>query len=360
MLSLKTIGMPCIGPRVRPAARSSVERARVGDRRRVQRQHRSQRRPVAIEAATAGPDIRGRRLRTSSRRGVSASWICGAVFSTTVNGAAGAPVARRRQFDDLRSLQRRQAAQIRRRNQLTRDGGHARDFGSGLGNLRRGARVRRRILRRDERIPKRDRKAAARIVDLAQSLHDEGHQRDGLSGLHRQREYVADVRGIVARPAAGEGIAVHVADAGEQTGRVRAEHVGGWPVARRARARARRRCIAFCITVTNVSPRSIARSPLDDVATVTGPPSSKAPAAPPQATSTIAILARAVREAVDVAQVVGVRRREDAARDQDVAPQHRRDRVEALARRRGRGRSRSGTAARTSVAPPDARTRILR
>ncbi len=46
------------------------------------------------------------------------------------------------------------------------------------------------------------------------------------------------------------------------------------------------RCV-FCITVTNVSLTSIMWSPLDVAATVVGPPSSKAPAAPPHATLTV-------------------------------------------------------------------------
>ena len=43
---------------------------------------------------------------------------------------------------------------------------------------------------------------------------------------------------------------------------------------------------AFCITVTKPSSGSMARFPFDVVATATRPPSSYAPAAPPQATST--------------------------------------------------------------------------
>ena len=89
--------------------------------------------------------------------------------------------------------------------------------------------------------------------------------------------------------------------------------------------------LAFCITVTNESVRSMMRSPFDDVATTTGPPSSNAPAAPPQATSTSCGSRGGVREAIDIAQVVGVFRREDPARHDDRARQDGRDRIEALA-----------------------------
>ena len=58
---------------------------------------------------------------------------------------------------------------------------------------------------------------------------------------------------------------------------------GPWPDGPRIGSATR---FAFCITVTKVSARSIRRSPFDVVATVTGPPSSNAPAAPPHATST--------------------------------------------------------------------------
>ena len=97
MLSLKMIGMPCIGPRVLPAARSA-----------------SSARASAIAAGfsasiecSAGPcrsnlESRARYSRTTScvvvSPRVSASWICGAVCSTTVNRAAGAAPPVRRQL----------------------------------------------------------------------------------------------------------------------------------------------------------------------------------------------------------------------------------------------------------------------
>ena len=61
------------------------------------------------------------------------------------------------------------------------------------------------------------------------------------------------------------------------------------------------------------------------------PPSSNAPAAPPQATSTMRSSFADVREGIEIAKVVGVLRREDRASDDDAVAEQGRDRVEAFA-----------------------------
>ena len=77
MLSLKTIGTPWNGPRTRPAARSASQRARVGDRARVERQHRRGTSGRGDRRATAAPGTRGRCPRTSTSPRVIASCSCG-------------------------------------------------------------------------------------------------------------------------------------------------------------------------------------------------------------------------------------------------------------------------------------------
>ena len=232
MLSLKITGMPCSGPRAPPAARSasSARASAIADGLSASIER-------SVGPWRSSSDSRARYSRTMSSEvvspRVSASWICGTVFSKTVNGAtgarAGAPTRQLTICDRCSGVRPRTSGAA---TSWRATSGDARDLRAGRRNLRRGARVRRRVLRRHQRVAQRDRKAAARIVDLAQPLHDEGHQRGGLSRLQRQREHVADVRRIVAGPAVGERIGVHVADGGQQAGRVRAEHVRGRTVAR--------------------------------------------------------------------------------------------------------------------------------
>ena len=66
-----------------------VARAGVGDRARIEREHRAERRAVAIVERAAASGTRGRCPRRSMSPRVIASCSCGTVFSKTVNGAGG-------------------------------------------------------------------------------------------------------------------------------------------------------------------------------------------------------------------------------------------------------------------------------
>ena len=136
-----------------------------------------------------------------------------------------------RPVDDLRSLQGRQAAQVRRGHQLPGDCGHARDLGPGGRHLRIGSGI-------DgfpsyQRVLERNGRATTGIVDLREPLHDERHQGRGLARAQAQREDIADVRGVHPRPGRVEGIAVDVADRCQRTA-AGAQHVRGRPVTRGA------------------------------------------------------------------------------------------------------------------------------
>ena len=268
---------------------------------------------MPFEHGESRADTRARRPPTSSVHCVSASWIWGS-FSRPPETAPPP----RRATRQLTICERCNGVRPRTSGEATSRRAMAvtRDLRAGRRNLRRGP-VWRRVLRRHHAVAQRNRKTAARIVDLAEPLDDEGHQRQRLAGFHRQREDVADVRRIVTRTIGGTGRRTcrRRRSASRRCGpSTWAE--GPWPDGPRIGSAAR---FAFCMTVTNVSVRSMARSPLDVVATVTGPPSSNAPAAPPQATPLRAI--RVVREAVDVAEIVRVLRREQRARHEDVALQ---------------------------------------
>ena len=120
MLSLKITGMPCSGPRTPPAARSASRRTRVGDRRRIEREHRAQRRPVAIEQRQPrqilADDVLRRRVAARQRvLDLRDGLLDDGERRRRRGGGGNAPV------DDLRSLQRRQAAEIGRRDEAARD-----------------------------------------------------------------------------------------------------------------------------------------------------------------------------------------------------------------------------------------------
>ena len=184
----------------------------VGDREPVQRQHRPQRRTVPIEDGQPPEvlldDVDARDVAALQRR-----LDFGAVFSTTVKRGTTRREIARRQLTMCDELPLRESPQVGFGDEPPRDVCHARDFRSRRRNLRVGAAVRRVVFRRDDAVLNRRAKPAARIVRLARAFDDERHQRAALAGRNRQREVVGDVRGIVAGPPVGEGVAVHVADA---------------------------------------------------------------------------------------------------------------------------------------------------
>ena len=307
-----------------------VEGTRLRDRRRIQREHRTQGRAVTIEPRQPRqvlPDHVLRR-RVSARQRVL--HLRHRLLDHRERRDRRRGGGRNPPVDDLRALQRRHSAEVRRRDEAASDAGYAGNLGSRLGNLRRGTGVRRRIFRRDQRIAQRDRKAATRIVDLAEPLHHERHQRDRLPRLEGQREDVAEVRGIVAGPSAGERVGVHVAHGGQQSGGVRAEHVRRRPMTRRPTCG-----IGHVLRVLHDRDEGVVQ--IDrPVAVRRGRHGHRSAIFKGARRSTPrdiehAVVAGRVGVAVDVAQVVRVPRREQSARDQDVAVQHRRDGIEALA-----------------------------
>src|SRR5439155_14501032 len=139
-----------------------IERPRVAEGMRVEREHRAKRRAVPIERRQASE-----------------------VFADDVLGCGRAArervlQLRRRLLDDgerrrrapvgqtpvgdLRALARREAAKIRLCQESARSLGYERDLRARGWDRRSALRERRLMLRRDEAVADRDRKAAARIV----------------------------------------------------------------------------------------------------------------------------------------------------------------------------------------------------
>jgi len=188
------------------------------------------------------------------------------------------------------------------------------------------------------------RRADARVVRFAQPLRDERHQRFGLARAQRQREHVADVRGIEPRIGIGERIGVHVAGARQHPAQ-RAEHVRGGTVPGRSAHR-----IVHSPHVLHHRHEAVALIDPAIAARRRGDRSESAlvvradRAAPCDLDGTV--LDRRVDEAVEVAEVVGISRRVDRARHDDAADERGPDRVEA--RRPVRRQTESG-----QVAVPD-------
>ena len=181
-----------------------VQGSRFGDRPRIERQHRSKRRAVAIvygqPLQVVAHDILG--SRQAAGQGIL-NLVRRLLDDRKCLAEAFAPHRRRqRPVGNLRPLQRRETAQVRLRHQLARHRRHTRNLRAGLRNRRRDARA----------------------VDFAQPLHHEGHQRRRLPGLQREPEHVADVRRIESGVRIRKRIPIHVADAGQHTAS-RAEHM---------------------------------------------------------------------------------------------------------------------------------------
>jgi hypothetical protein len=107
-----------------------VQGSRFGDRPRIERQHRSKRRAVAIvhgqPLQVVAHDILG--SRHAARQGIL-NLVRRLLDDRKRLAEAFAPHRRRqRPVGNLQPLQRREAAQIRLRHQLSRDRGHTREI----------------------------------------------------------------------------------------------------------------------------------------------------------------------------------------------------------------------------------------
>ena len=196
-----------------------IARAGIGDRAWIDREHRAERRAVAIVEREPG-EILARDVFGGQPAGRHRVLQFGdALLEDRERRSRCSASGRRRQVPvgDLRALPRRQSAKIGSLHELRGDLGDARDLRSRRRNPGVGSGIH--GLAGDQRILERNRIAAARIVDLAQSFHDERHQRARFAGTQAQREDVADVRGIESRPRIDERIAVHVADRRQHAGR---------------------------------------------------------------------------------------------------------------------------------------------
>ena len=182
---------------------------------------------------------------------------------------------------------------------------------------------------REQRIAARHGIAAARVVHLAQALHDERDERRGLPGLQVQREHVAHVSRIEPGIRVDERIPVHVADGRAHARCPRTQHMRGRAVARRPKARVR-----HASGVLHHRHERVGR--IDQTVAAGrhrhgGPPAVvvRARSATPRHLHRAGSV-RAVVEAVEVAEVGRVLRRVDGPRHHHAAVQHRRDAVEAL------------------------------
>ena len=160
---------------------------------------------------------------------------------------------------------------------------------------------------------------AARIVDLAQSFHDERHQRGRLVPGGGQREDVADVRRIEAGPLSVNGSPyMSPTDVSTPPFVPSTCADGPWPDGPLIGSATLRGVLHHRDEAVGRIDAAIA---VRGVATATRPPSSYAPAAPPQATRSTAVLAEMLVKRVEVAEIGRVFRRKDRARDDDAIVQ---------------------------------------